>query len=270
MFQENGLLRLTVYRGEPEEYVTFASVEASEALREYLESRESSGEKLSPGSPLVRDKWNYDDLLRRKKRSPRDASEALPMTTKAVKNQLGFLWMKAGVRTLNEGGRHEFQQAHGFRKLFQTQASKAISNPQMVERLKGRKVNYFKPSLEEVEAAYLQAMPHLLLSEEYALKEQVERRETEYSARDAKTRLDLLETKQKVAEMEKVNDELQATLAQLQAGGQIMTKEQIADAFNRQFLLMSRVPESEVAMIGNLASKTPDELAWIVKTKAKK
>jgi integrase len=46
--------KLTVYAGDNEEYITFITPEASEALDAYLQERRSSGEKLDRDSPLFR------------------------------------------------------------------------------------------------------------------------------------------------------------------------------------------------------------------------
>jgi integrase len=53
--------KLTVYRGEREEYSTFISPEAVAALEEYLELRRRGGEQPGPLSPLIRDEWNWRD-----------------------------------------------------------------------------------------------------------------------------------------------------------------------------------------------------------------
>ncbi len=45
--------RLVVYRGEPEQYVSFLTPEVMDLIREYLSLREKAGEKLTPNSPLV-------------------------------------------------------------------------------------------------------------------------------------------------------------------------------------------------------------------------
>ena len=64
--QENGLLRIRIYRGEDEEYECFASTEAGEALSKYLDSRRAAGEEITPESPVIRDTWSYQELMRRK------------------------------------------------------------------------------------------------------------------------------------------------------------------------------------------------------------
>jgi len=49
--------KLTVYRADPEQYITFISPEAYSSLSKYIELRQSHGEKISKNSPLIRDKW---------------------------------------------------------------------------------------------------------------------------------------------------------------------------------------------------------------------
>jgi len=122
-FLESGVGHLTAYAGTPDRYNTFVSPESVDAVKEYAASREAVGEKLSPKSPLVRDKWDFEEKARMLVRSTLAPDIGVPLRSKGVRNKLGVLWVKAGVRKWGIK-RGEFQQAHGFRKFFKVRASK--------------------------------------------------------------------------------------------------------------------------------------------------
>ncbi|PWU81739.1 MAG: hypothetical protein DLM72_05415 [Candidatus Nitrosopolaris wilkensis] len=48
------LYQITIYEGEPEEYITFCTPECSAAIDSYLSYRERSDEKIVPNTPLIR------------------------------------------------------------------------------------------------------------------------------------------------------------------------------------------------------------------------
>lgn len=257
-FLENGLLKLTIYRGEVEEYNTFASTEAADAYRAYLESRAKMGEKLTSNSPAIRDKWSYDDLMRRKKRS-KSKFKPLSMTTKSIQNQLGVLWVKSGVRKPNGDERHEFQQAHGFRKFFETAAAKAVQD-KGVERLKGRKTNYYKPSYEELEAEYLKVLPYILINEKYTLKDQLSRQDQEHSARWADTKL-------KILELEENNRRLSEQVEGLLASGQVMTPDRLKEMVREVALEISGLPSGSHS---DLSKMSPDQVVDTIRDRIQK
>ena len=106
--------KLTVYRGENEEYYTFVTPECYKYLQEYRALREQAGEKVDPNSPLIRDDWgNYKEA--------KDPGKAVAVTPKSLRDHLGRMYKRIGLRGAKDGGRHEFQQAHGFRKFFKYQ-----------------------------------------------------------------------------------------------------------------------------------------------------
>ena len=172
-FLPSGVAQLTVYDHSPEKYLTFITPEAVIAVKQYLTARENAGEKLTPESTLIRDKWDFEERVRAIKHSTIAPDIATPMTSKAIRNRLGVLWVKAGIRTWGIH-RGEFQQAHGFRKYFKVHASRGIQRSEVVEALMGHKTNYFKVEPDELEAEYLKAVPHVSIGEEYALKSEFE------------------------------------------------------------------------------------------------
>ncbi|MDG6950048.1 MAG: site-specific integrase [Nitrososphaerota archaeon] len=177
-FLDSGIMRMLVYEGTPDRYYAFASSEAVAALKEYLASREAIGEPLKPDSPILRDKWDFDDRLRKIKRSTLSPQIPTRFDSKALRNWVGYLWIKSGVRQRGIR-RGEFQQVHGFRKFFKTQASKGIQRPEVVETLMGHVTNYFKVTPEELANEYLSAQPHLLVTEAAKANQEKAKLETE-------------------------------------------------------------------------------------------
>lgn len=180
---QSGRGLLTVYRDEPEEYKTFVSAEALATLKEYENERERYFEKLTPDSPLI-----SMEIL--PKRGQHTASASL-------QRRLYELWKKCGV-----ANRGEFKQAHGFRKFFKSQASRGIVRPETVEALLGHKMSYFKPSIEELEQEYAGAEPFVTISESVQLKAQIATQDQEHDSEWQRTRLELLEQKEKTRELE--------------------------------------------------------------------
>lgn len=147
--------KLTIYRGENEEYYTFISPECYNYLQEYRALRKQAGEKVEPDSPLIRDDWgDY--------KGAKDPREAVVITSKTLRDQLGRLYMRIGLRTAKKGMRHEFQQVHGFRKFFKSVTERHVKSI-YVELLMGHSTgvsdSYMKPTFEEMALEYTKAIP---------------------------------------------------------------------------------------------------------------
>jgi len=52
--------KIKVYRGEPDEYMTFVTPEAYNALKEWIDYRAQSGEKITQNSWVMRDLWDAE------------------------------------------------------------------------------------------------------------------------------------------------------------------------------------------------------------------
>ncbi len=161
--------RVTVYRGDPEEYRTYVSPECCNYLVEYKQRRAEIGEVITRDSPLFRDAWNTREGRRIRNDDPRMAR---PMSAFTARNVIRDLLWKIGMR--NRVGRHEFKQVHGFRKFFKTQAERVMKTID-VEKLLGHTENYYKPSMEYLLQEYRKAVPYLTMSESVELKDQLKR-----------------------------------------------------------------------------------------------
>ena len=149
--------KLRVYRGENEEYHTFITPECYRYLLDYKAMREKAGEAVNDGSPLIRDGWgNY--------RGAKEAGEAVAVTAKTLRNQLGILYRKIGLRETKEGARYEFKQVHGFRKFFKSNSERFMKSI-YVEILMGHSTgvsdSYMKPQEEDMLEEYVKAIPAL-------------------------------------------------------------------------------------------------------------
>ncbi|MGA2665699.1 MAG: site-specific integrase [Nitrososphaerales archaeon] len=168
--------KLAVYRGENEQYHSFVTPECYRYLLEYRDMRAKASEQLRPESPLIRDDWGTY-------KGAKDPSKAAPVTSKTLRDQLGRLYTRIGLRPDKEGLRHEFQQVHGFRKFFKTRMEVAGVRPIITELLMGHSIgvsnSYMKPSNDELVAEYAKGIPALtVLHQEKAnvkseLKEQL-------------------------------------------------------------------------------------------------
>ena len=158
----SGVGRLRIYAGEPEEYFTFCTPEACDALEAYLDFRRRAGEKLMPGSPLFRDQWDQN-------RMRSTAERPVALNSSWFGHHLGELWVRCGVRPrLKRGERAEIKQAHGFRKFFKTRASQVMKHLDVeliMDHSIGISNSYYCPSIELLEKEYLRAVPLLTISE---------------------------------------------------------------------------------------------------------
>ncbi len=189
--------KLTIYRGEPEQYTTFATPEAYRTLMEYWERRRNQGDKLSPETYLIGHE--------------REASDK-PVSSQTIKNLIIKLLWEIGMRTEHKRVQ-EFKAVHGFRKFFETNA-KRILRAEDVERLKGHLSNYYKPTDEYLASEYAKAIPYLTASETFELKGRLE--------------VSNKEKNEKIGELERENlalrKEVQEIKEQVKLLGQMMTK----------------------------------------------
>lgn len=169
--EKNGDLvagRLVVYRGTADEYVTFVTPEAYEAINEYLEYRRQAGEEVTSSSPILRNLFHPD----RGARPNTFAKKAVPLQSGGVKRLMEDALWRTGLRKrLVQGARrHEFEGVHGLRKYFKTHAEQAMK-PINVEILMGHSVgvsdSYYRPKEGEILDDYLRAVPGLTVTDQW-------------------------------------------------------------------------------------------------------
>ena len=177
-FAEKGraLGKLTVYEGEPdEEYITFITPEAYEAVQRYLDWRREHGETITDNSPLFRDKFDplVTAYLTYDGGKPEEPKIMTGATIRAYYNRLFY---ECGFRT-SPKRRHEFT-VHGFRKWFKTRCENAGVKPIVTELLMGHSVgisdSYYRPTEKDLLEEYQKAIDALTISNENRLKTKVE------------------------------------------------------------------------------------------------
>jgi len=155
--------KLVVYRGEQEEYFTFITAEAYEAVKEYMDFRTSHGESISKSSWVLRDQFDVE------KASKGLATRPKQLKSSGLKRLIERSLWAQGIRKPLEKGkrRHEFQTDHGFRKYFKTVAERHMKSLH-VEILMGHSTgladNYYRIPENELLDEYLKASPDLSIS----------------------------------------------------------------------------------------------------------
>ena len=154
--------KLIVYAGEDEQYFSFISSEAWQAVTSWMEYRQQSGEKISEDSWVMRDLWDARQ------------AQGRGLVTKPVKlSSLGIkrlmeraIWAQ-GLRKKLEPGkkRHPYQTNHSLRKWFKTRCEIAGMKPINVETLLSHSIgvsdSYYRPTESELFEDYLKAAESL-------------------------------------------------------------------------------------------------------------
>jgi hypothetical protein len=162
-----GVAKIIVYAGEPEEYYSFITPEAHQALREWIDFRASYGEEITSESLLMRDLWPTSDIKYEAKRGL--AKYPKPWKSHSIERTLSRALLEQGIREPLKNGsrRHMWKSSHGMRKLFKTRAE-SIMRPLNVELLMGHdsgiSESYWRPSEQEVLQDYLKVVDNLTIN----------------------------------------------------------------------------------------------------------
>jgi integrase len=163
-----GLYKFNVYEDD-DQYFTFCSPEATEAIDQYLAYRERFGEKLTPQSPLLRDDFGTKGFGRKKPRHITSAS-----ITTVLTNKLEKLGIREADHVNGSRSRKKVKLLHGFRKFFETQLLESDVNYVVVKMLMGHDLkleeSYFRPKLDFIIKEYKKAVNNLTINPEARLK----------------------------------------------------------------------------------------------------
>jgi len=175
--EEHGIYKLVIYESTNNEYYTYCSKEAANAINDYLAYRQRSSERISfsnvtqqwepSGAPLIRQQFDSSDILQ--------ARHPKPMSTIAIRRVLVQQLVRCGLRTVEhpiatipnstKRCRKAVAIGNGFRKLAISSFIRARVNHEIRELLVDHATqldqNYFRPSEEEVLEQYMLAEPFL-------------------------------------------------------------------------------------------------------------
>jgi len=188
---------LRVYRGDPEEYWTFITPEACNALATYKKEWKSRFLNYPRDDDPLIASTRHDTPIRLHK--------------KGVRARVNKIVTKIGLREPLEKGkrRHEIMLDHGFRKYFNTMMRRAKVNYLDKEDMMGHKVglerHYERYQEEDFERfpEYQKAIPFLTISKEETLKAENAKLKEKNSELDSLHREALANLADKVIELEK-------------------------------------------------------------------
>ncbi|MER5191079.1 MAG: hypothetical protein ABJB76_05170 [Candidatus Nitrosocosmicus sp.] len=159
--------KITVYAGSDEEYYSFITPEAFFAIKEWIDFRQSSGEKITDESWLMRNLWDVT--------TPSGGPRGLITIPKmlkhtGVKSLVERALRAQGIRTKLEEGkkRYPFPTDHGFRKFFKTRCEiagiKSINIENLLNHSIGVSDSYYRPTENEILDDYLKAVKNLTIN----------------------------------------------------------------------------------------------------------
>lgn len=178
--ENNGIIiaaKVIVYAEEPDQYFTFITPEAYNALKDWMEFRSSYGEVITGSSWLMRDIWRTTSIPygTRKGRAkfPKKLSHV------AIRGMINRALFKQNIRAslLQKGEKHEFKAVHGFRKYFKTVCEQGMK-PANVELLIGHDIgistSYYKPTESQLLEDYLKVVNSLTIDKAFKLQEKLD------------------------------------------------------------------------------------------------
>jgi integrase len=169
-------------------YFSFITLEAYQALKEWLDFRQSFGEKITPESWIMRNLWQiksqrYGNYLGLAKHPTKFSVDGIRML-------INDAWKIQGVREkIGDEDKYPFKSLHGFRKFFETECQKVVKSINvsiLMSHDTGITQHYYKPKEEELLADYLKASDLLTInSDSLILNNQIndldeKNRENEY------------------------------------------------------------------------------------------
>jgi hypothetical protein len=162
--------KVIIYEGEPDEYFTYITPEAYNALNGWMDYRKSYGEVIGPESWLMRNLWQTTNT----KWGARWGLAIAPrqLKSEAIKRLLERALRDTGLRKPLDAGvkRHEWKASHGFRKFYDTQAKAADMLNNYVEQTMGHSLgvaqNYDRPTDDQILQQYLKAVPVLTINDD--------------------------------------------------------------------------------------------------------
>lgn len=171
------LYQLVIYPGHKDEYITFCSTEATEAIDSYLAYRSRVGEKLHPLSPVFRTDFFDKDLFKVR-------NNIVPLSVPTIQKIMQSILRRAGLLSheitteSDKRARHQVQCCHGFRKFANTQMVLSEVNGAAKEMLLGHSIGlddkYYRPTPAQLLEQYTKAIDRLTINDENRLRAKVD------------------------------------------------------------------------------------------------
>ena len=175
--EKEKLHQIFFYTNTKEEYFSFCSYECSKYIDEYLNLRKRCGENINDSSPLIRDDFQQDDLLR--------AENPKPLTTYNLTFYIRKVLIASGIRNPikmefrgpKKKMRKQVAANHGFRKFCHTTMANCRISPEIREMLLGHSIglsnSYYRPTVEEMLNEYLKVVNDLIIDPSHRLSKQI-------------------------------------------------------------------------------------------------
>jgi integrase len=158
---------VVIYAEEEDEYYTFITPEAYNALKDWIDFSAGYGEKITGESWLMRDLWQTTNVNYGARWGL--ATNPKKLHSIAIKRLLSRALWEQGIRHALPPGvkRHEWKGAHGYRKAFKSRAEQ-VTRPTNVEILMGHDIgvseSYWRPTEHELLEDYLKGVPLSILN----------------------------------------------------------------------------------------------------------
>jgi hypothetical protein len=191
--------KIVVYAGEYEQYFSFITPEAFQALQEWMDYRKKCGEEINGESWLMRTLWDTTGPT-----ASDSAASPSKMTIGAIKAFVKRALKSQGLRTNLVARRHEFKTSHGFRKFFQTNCEpkmKSLDVMTLMGQDTGLAASYNKPTVEMLLTEYLKAEDNLTINKVQTDEEMIKNQQALAVEMQTKDR-EIQELRDKMAQME--------------------------------------------------------------------
>jgi len=205
-------------------YNSYVTPEAYESVKEWMNFRESFGEKIDRDSWIIRNLWqiksqrygNYLGLAKHPKK----------LSVTGIRVLINDAWKIQGLReerTLKEGEfnfrKYDFKSVHGFRKFFETECQKVMRElivSMLMSHDTGIVLHYLRPKEEDVLSEYQKAIPLLTLNqEENSLNKKIEELEEQNKTSIYVIKGKMEEKDEKVKELESKYQTMNSVLQNL-------------------------------------------------------
>jgi len=178
---DGGCKAVLIYAGETDEYWSFLTPEASNALEFYFDERRIDGEVLSSDSPIFRTQYRLG------------IEAAKRMKKNSVMSIIWRIINKSKIKRTRINRNFDIQMDHGFRKRFNTILKlDSDVNSNLAEKMLGHSTThkldntYFTPTVENLFAEFQKAIPELSISESVRLQYENKRKGEKIKKLEAK------------------------------------------------------------------------------------